>query len=90
MTPHSRQSRALTAIAFSLIMVCLLGFVGLLAGAYLWGHFGPAPRDPDETDAYLCGLLVGGIMAMGGCMALLWKFWPRATPKAHHPAEAER
>jgi hypothetical protein len=58
----------------------MLAFGGLLAGMYLWGHFGPPAKDPDDTAAYLCGLLVGGVMALVGGMALLWKFWPRATP----------
>jgi hypothetical protein len=78
MTKHSKPARAATAILFSLIMACLLGFGGLLAGMYLWGHFGPPAKDYDETDAYLCGLLVGGVVAIGGGAALLWTFWPRA------------
>src|SRR6266576_426051 len=79
---QTRRMRAATAILFSLIRACLLAFGGLLAGMYLWGHFGPQAKDPDDTDAYLCGLLVGGVMAIVGGMALLWKFWPRATPGA--------
>jgi hypothetical protein len=82
MTKHPRGWRAMAAISFSLIVGCLLGFGGLLAGMYLWGHFGPPAKDPDDTDAYLCGLLVGGVMAIAGSMALLWMSWPRATPKA--------
>jgi hypothetical protein len=65
-----------------LIMGYLLGLGGLLAGMYLWGHFGPPARDPDDTDAYLCGLLVGGVMAISGVIVLLWMSWPRAAPKA--------
>ena len=57
----------------------LLGLGGLLAGSYLWGHLGPPAKDPDDTEAYLCGLLLGGALATGGFGALLWKFWPRAT-----------
>jgi len=30
---------------------CLLGFAGFPSGMYLWGHFGPPARDPDDTDA---------------------------------------
>jgi hypothetical protein len=82
MTEHSRRKRTAAAVLFSLIMACLLGFGGLLIGMYLWGHYGQPANDPDDTDAYLCGLLVGGIMAVGGGMASLWKFWPRALPKA--------
>lgn len=82
MAKQTRRMRAATAILFSLIMTCLLAFGGLLAGMYFWGHFGPQAKDPDDTDAYLCGLLVGGVMAIVGGMALLWKFWPRATPGA--------
>jgi hypothetical protein len=59
-----------------------LGLGGLLAGSYLWGHLGPPAKDPDDTDAYFCGLLVGGVMAIGGFGTLLWKFWPRATTEA--------
>ena len=81
MTKNPRRWRVTAAILFSLIMGCLLGFGGLLAGMYLWGHFGPPTRDPDDTDAYLCGLLVGGVMAIGGVIALLWMSWPRAAPK---------
>jgi hypothetical protein len=82
MTERPQRRRATAAILFSLIMACLLGFGGLLAGMYLWGHFGPPAKDPDDTDAYFFGLLVGGLMAIGGGTASLWKFWPRATPKA--------
>jgi hypothetical protein len=80
MTKQTRRMRVATAILFSLIMAGLLAFGGLLAGMYLWGHFGPPAKDPDDTAAYLSGLLVGGVMALVGGMALLWKFWPRATP----------
>jgi len=69
------------AVLFSLIMACLLAFAGLLAGMYLYGHFGPPARDYDETDDYLCGLLVGGIFAVAGGSVLLWKLWPRSSPK---------
>jgi hypothetical protein len=68
MTEHPQRRRAAAAVLFSLIMACLLGFGGLLLGMYLWGHFGQPANDPDDTDAYLCGLLVGGIMAAGGGM----------------------
>ena len=81
MSNHLRRRRA-AAILFSLIVACLLGLGGLLAGSYLWGHLGPPAKDPDDTEASLCGLLVGGVVVMSGFAALLWKFWPRATPKA--------
>jgi hypothetical protein len=81
MTKHSKARRATTAMMFSLIMACLIGFIGFLAGMYLWGLFGPPPKDPDDTDAYLCGLLVGGLVAIGGGAVLLRRFWPRATPE---------
>lgn len=70
--------RAATVL-FSLIMACPLGLGGLLVGTYLWGHFGPPSTDPDDTDAYLFGLLVGGLLGMGGIVGSLWKFWPRAA-----------
>ena len=80
MANHLLRKRA-AAILFSLIVACLLGLGGLLAGTYLWGHSGPPANDPDDTEAYLFGLLVGGLMAVGGCGALLWKSWPRAAPR---------
>jgi hypothetical protein len=79
MTKQTRRMRFAAAILFSLIMACLLAFGGLLAGWYLWDHFGPPAKDPDDTEAYFFGLLVGGVMALVGGMALLWKFWPRPT-----------
>ena len=79
MPANSLQQKRAAAILFSLIMACLLGLGGLLAGMYLWGHFGPASKDPDDTDAYLFGLLVGSLLGIGGIVASLWKFWPRAA-----------
>ena len=79
---ESRSKRAVAAALFSSIMACLLGFGGLLIGMYLWSHFGPPARDPDETDAYLCGLLVGAVMAIGGGSVLLWWTWPRVSSEA--------
>jgi hypothetical protein len=76
-----RRKRA-TAALFSLIVAWLLGFAGFLAGTYLWDHFGPPASDPDDTVAQLCGLLIGGAMAVGGFAGLLWIFWPRTMPKA--------
>jgi hypothetical protein len=77
MTKQTRRMRVAATILFSLIMACLLAFGGLLAGWYLWGYFGPPAKDPDDTAAYFFGLLVGGVMALVGGIALLWKFWPR-------------
>jgi len=51
---------------------------------YLWGHFGPPANDPDDTDAYLFGLLVGGLLAISGIVGALWKFWPRAARTMEH------
>jgi hypothetical protein len=82
MTENSQRGRRAAALLFSLIMACLLGLGGLLVGMYLWGHFGRPANDPDDTGAYLCGLLVGGVMAIGGGTASLWKFWPRTSPKS--------
>jgi hypothetical protein len=81
MSNHLWRRRAAT-ILFSLIVACLVGLGRLLAGSYLWGHLGPPAKDPDDTEAYLCGLLVGGVVVISGFGALLWKFWPRATPKS--------
>ncbi|PYT98243.1 MAG: hypothetical protein DMG38_15900 [Acidobacteria bacterium] len=55
---NSLQRRRASAVLFSLITACLLGFGGLLVGMSLWRRFGPPARDPDDTDAYLFGLLV--------------------------------
>ena len=77
-----RRNRVAAAVLFSLIMACLLGLGGFLGGSYLYGHFGPKANDADETDAYLCGLLHGGITAAGGGVAFLWKFWPRLMTKS--------
>jgi len=81
MTAHLLRRRA-AAVLFSLIAAYLLGLGGLLAASYLWDHFGPPARDPDDMDAYFCGLLVGGAMAIGGGVTLLSKFWPRSTTTA--------
>lgn len=81
METHLWRRRA-AAILFSLIVAYLLGLGGVLAGSYLWAHFGPPARDPDDTDAYFCGILVGGAMAIGGGVTLLCKFWPRSTTTA--------
>jgi hypothetical protein len=80
MSKPSKRARAVSAVLFSLIMAGLLAFGGLLLGMYLWGHFGPAPRDPDDTDTYLFGLLVGGATGLFAGATLLLKFWPRAAP----------
>ena len=74
--------RAAAAVLFSLLVAYLLLLGGVLAGAYMWGHYGPPADDPDDIDALLCGLLVGGVMAIGGGVASLWKFWPRSKPKS--------
>jgi hypothetical protein len=86
MAEHLRQKRA-AAILFSLIMACLLAAGGLLAGMYLCGHLGRAPKDYDEAAGYACGLLVGGTLGCVGGLASLWKFWPRATTKTPQPGK---
>src|SRR2546429_4142346 len=63
---NSLQRRRASAVLFSLITACLLGLGGLLVGMSLWRHFGPPAKDPDDTDAYLFGLLVGGLLAICG------------------------
>lgn len=75
--PYRRRA---AAVLFSLIMACLLAFAGLLARMYLYGHFGPPAQDYDETEDYLCGLLVGAISAVAGGGVLLRKLWPRSCP----------
>jgi len=89
METHLRRRRA-AAILFSLIAACLFGLSGLLAGWYLWDHFGPLARDPDDTEGYFCGLLVGGAMAIGGGVTLLSKFWPRSQQQHRNRAEPKR
>jgi hypothetical protein len=70
------------AVFFALLMAFVLGLSGLLVGDYLWSRYGPPANDPDETDAFLWGLVVGGVMAVGGGVAIVWKFWPRSpAPK---------
>ena len=85
-TPSLRQWRG-SAILFSLIVACLFGLSGLLAGSYVWDRFGPLARDPDNTEGYFCGLLVGGAMAIGAGVTLLFKFWPRSTTTASQSSE---
>jgi hypothetical protein len=74
--------RAVASVLFSLIMACLLGLGGFLGGSYLWSHYGLPSGDPDESDAYFCGLLAGGIIAIAGGTVSLWKFLPRASRKS--------
>src|SRR5258708_12359005 len=74
--------RAAASVLFSLIMACLFGLGGFLGGSYLWSRFGPPPNDPDEIDAYFCGLLVGGAIAIAVGVASLWKFWPRTSRRS--------
>lgn len=78
MTASLTRRRA-AAVLFSPIMACLLGLGGLLVTAYLWEHFGPPATDPDDTNAFLFGLLVGALLAACGIVGSLWKFWPRAA-----------
>jgi hypothetical protein len=81
---NSLQRRRASAVLFSLITACLLGLGGLLVGTSLWRHFGPPAKDPDDTNAYLFGLLVGGLLAICGIVGSLWKFWPRAPKIMEH------
>jgi len=85
MTQRTKLTRVAAAVVFSLIMGALLAFGGFLLGTYLWSHFGPAPTDPDDTDALLCGLFTGGLIGIVGGTTLLWKFWPRATTEDPKP-----
>lgn len=78
---NSLPRRRVATVLFSLIIACLLGLGGLLVGSYLCGYFGPPSTDPDDTEAYLFGLLVGGLLAACGIVGSLWKFWPRAAKK---------
>ena len=77
MTKAKQARRAVTAILFSLIMGGLVGFAGLLAGVYLWSRLWSSGKRPDDSDAYLCGLVVGALMALVAVSGSLWKFWPR-------------
>jgi hypothetical protein len=77
MRNNAKLKRAAAAIVFSLLMAFVLYLAGFLGGNYLWSRFGPPANDPDETSALICGLLVGGSMAVVGAAAILWKFWPR-------------
>ena len=78
-TGNAKRKRAAAAVLFSLIMACVLGLVGFLGASYLWGRYGAATNDPDDTDAYLCGLLVGGVVAISAGMVSLLKFWPKSS-----------
>ena len=73
----SQIKRAATAILFSLIMAWILGFGGLLAGGYLWAHFGRSPKDPDDSCGYLFSLALAGLIAVTAGSVSLWRFWPR-------------
>ena len=81
MRSNPKLIHAAEAIFFSLLMAFVPWLVGLLTGMYLWSHFGPPANDPDETSAYLCGVLLGGLMAVAGVVAILWMFWPRAPAR---------
>ena len=85
MTQRTKLTRVAAAIAFSLIMAGLMAFGGLLLGSCSWDHLGPARTDPDDTDALLCGLFTGGVIAVVGGTTLLWKFWPRAATEDPKP-----
>jgi hypothetical protein len=74
---NAQLKRAAAAIVFSLLMAFVLYIPGFLGGNYLWSHFGPPANDPDQISALICGLLVGGSMALTGVATILWKFWPR-------------
>jgi hypothetical protein len=86
MRVNSKLRRVVAVILFSLLMAWVLGLGGLLGGSYVWSHYGPAAKDPHETDAYLCGLVVGALMAVGGVVAILWTFWPRTSQKSSPPS----
>jgi hypothetical protein len=71
MTGKSRLKRGAAAVPFSVIMASVLGFGGFLGGSYLWDRYGGPITDPDDAYAYLCGLLVGGVIAIGASTASL-------------------
>jgi hypothetical protein len=74
--------RAAATIIFSVIVTAVSGFLGMLLGWYLCPHFGRPANGPDDTDTLICGLLVGGIVALGVGSTLLWKFWPSAKDRS--------
>jgi hypothetical protein len=73
MVSSPKRSRAAKAILFSLVIACLLGFAGDLFGMYAC-HLSKPVSNPDDTDVYLCGQLLGTVMAIGGGLFSLWKF----------------
>jgi hypothetical protein len=82
MKDNSKLMQVVSAILFSLIIASLLAFGGLLAAIYIWSRFVQPAHGLDDTNAVLCGQLAGGILGVGGGIASLWKFWPRALPKS--------
>ncbi len=71
MVSSPKRNRVVRAILFSLIIACLLGFAGDLLGMYTCHLFRPADN-PDDSDVYLCGQLVGTVMAIcAGAFSLL-------------------
>jgi hypothetical protein len=76
-TDNAQIKRAAAAIVFSLLMAFVFYLAGFLGGNFLWSRFGPSANDPDETSALICGILVGGSMALIGAAKILRKFWPR-------------
>jgi uncharacterized membrane protein len=77
MRENSRAKRALSAILFSLIIAAVFALAGCIAGMYFWSRFGQSIHSPDDTDVYLIGQLVGGVMAIAAGAISLWKFWPK-------------
>jgi hypothetical protein len=71
--------KRVAAILFALLMGCVLGLVGLAAGSYFWGHFGPPPVDVDDVHGYLFSLVAGGLVGAAGIAGSLWMFWPRVA-----------
>jgi hypothetical protein len=71
MKSSPKRNRVVRAILFSLIIACLLGFAGDLLGMYTCHLFRPADN-PDDSDVYLCGQLVGTVLAIcAGAFSLL-------------------
>lgn len=79
MRETSNLGRVTAAVLFALLLAFPLRLGGLLGGDCSWSHYRPQASDPDETGAYFCGLVVGGFVAVGGSVAILWKFWPRVS-----------
>jgi hypothetical protein len=73
---QSMATRRVATILFSVTIAVIMGFLGLLAGSFLWDRFGSAQAD-EMTSERVAALGFGSFAILGGCGSL-WKFWPRA------------